>query len=351
LQAQSRVNVLKLTGATQILGNEPSVLDWELRSAATPFDSVNELFSEYGLGGIFTDGLTVEVVANAVMGFNGDASKISGETATIVVQLANTLDPAKASLGYREISPGKVVRGSLTGSQFQWKQTDDMQIGTFDLKVTKAAILHCYALYNKVAQTHWYIIDPTTSQNTQRVIFESFDTGLAILNEFLGRSRTKGRDARDLEAGVAWLFWMLGFSTVQLGSTARTQDFSDVVLITPQGHIAIVECTTGLLRADSKLSKLVARASTVRQRLDQSSHAHLKLLPVMVSTLTRQELQADLEDAEKLGVLVIAREELDQLVPRTAIGAKPDELFANAEQRVRQMQETLKAKAEPELHR
>jgi hypothetical protein len=351
LQAQSRVNVLKLTGATQILGNEPSVLDWELRSAATPFDSVNELFSEYGLGGIFTDGLTVEVVANAVMGFNGDASKISGETATIVVQLANTLDPAKASLGYREISPGKVVRGSLTGSQFQWKQTDDMQIGTFDLKVTKAAILHCYALYNKVAQTHWYIIDPTTSQNTQRVIFESFDTGLAILNEFLGRSRTKGRDARDLEAGVAWLFWMLGFSTVQLGSTARTQDFSDVVLITPQGHIAIVECTTGLLRADSKLSKLVARASTVRQRLDQSSHAHLKLLPVMVSTLTRQELQADLEDAEKLGVLVIAREELDQLVPRTAIGAKSDELFANAEQRVRQMQETLKAKAEPELHR
>jgi hypothetical protein len=169
----------------------------------------------------------------------------------------------------------------------------------------------------------------------------------------LVRSRTKGRDARDLEAAVAWLFWMLGFSTVQLGSTGRTQDFSDVVLITPQGHIAVVECTTGLLRADSKLPKLVARASTVRQRLDQSSHAHLKLLPVMVSTLTRQELQADLEDAERLGVLVIAREELDQMVVRTLAGANPDELFTTAEQRVRQMQESLKAKAssdaEPEL--
>ena len=353
LPAQSRVNVLKLTGAGQILRNEPSVLDWELRSAATPFNSVNQLLSEYGLGGIFTDALTVEVVATAVMGFNGDASKISGETATIVLQLANTLDMAKASVGYRVISQGKVVRGSLTGSQFLWKQTDDMQIGTFDLKVTKAAILHCYALYNKVAQTHWYITDPTTSQNSRRVIFRSFDTGLAILNEFLGRSHAKGRDARDFEVGVAWLFWMLGFGTLQLGSTARTQDFSDVVLITPQGHIAIVECTTGLLRADSKLQKLVARASTVRRRLDRSSHAHLKLLPIMISTLTRQELQADLEDAEKLGVLVMAREELDQLVPRTAIGANTDELFSNAEQRVRQMQEALKSKAgtdaEPEL--
>src|ERR1017187_10007144 len=101
LQAQSRVNVLKITGARQILRNEPSVLDWELRSAATPFDSMNELFSEYGLGGLFTDVITVEVLATALMGFNGDDSRISGETATIVVQLANTLDPAKASVGYR----------------------------------------------------------------------------------------------------------------------------------------------------------------------------------------------------------------------------------------------------------
>ena len=73
----------------------------------------------------------------------------------------------------------------------------------------------------------------------------------------------------------------------------------------------------------------------------------------MVSTLTRQELQADLEDAEKLGVLILAREELDQMVPRTAIGTNPEELFSTAEKRVRQMQETLKGttgnNAEPEL--
>ena len=94
---------------------------------------------------------------------------------------------------------------------------------------------------------------------------------------------------------------MLGFGTVQMGSTARTQDFADLILTTPQDQIAIVECTTGLLRADNKLPKLVARYATVRQRLDRSNNGHVKLLPIMVSTLPREELKADLEQAEKLG--------------------------------------------------
>lgn len=208
--------------------------------------------------------------------------------------------------------------------------------------------MHCYAMYQNVAQTHWFISDPTTSQNPRRVIFDSFDTGLAILKGFLGRSHTRGQDARDLEVGIAWLFWMLGFNPVQLGSTARTQDFADLIVMTPRGHAAIVECTTGLLRADNKLPKLLARHSAVRARLDQSNNRHIKLLPIMISTLTKAELQADLEQAEKLGVGVLTREDLDQLVDRTVITNNADELFSLAEKDI----EALKTKSvgsEPEL--
>jgi hypothetical protein len=345
LQSQSRVNVLRLAGDKQILSVGPSVLDWELRSSAVPHDTVQELFSEYGLGVLFTDAMTIEVIATSVMGFDGDNSKISGETAHIVIRLANTLDVQGASLGYREITRGRINRGVLKGPQFSWKQADGMQVGTFDLAVSKAAILHCYATYKEVAQTHWYITDPTTSQNPRREVVESFDSGLAIVKTFLSRPHSKGQDARDFEVAVSWIFWMLGFGTVQMGSTARTQDFADLILTTPQGQIAIVECTTGLLRADNKLPKLVGRYATVRQRLDQSNNGHVKLLPIMVSTLPRAELQADLEQAEKLGVLVLAKEELDQIVIRTAVGANnPDEVFSEAEKRVRTAQEALTAK-------
>jgi hypothetical protein len=74
---------------------------------------------------------------------------------------------------------------------------------------------------------------------------------------------------------------------------------------------------------------------------------------MMVSTLSRVELQADLEQAERLGVLVLAKEELDQIIIRTAVGANnPDEIFSEAERRVRTAQEALISKpatAEPEL--
>jgi len=110
LQSQSRVNVLKLTGDKQPLANGSSVLDWELRSSAVPFDSIQELLQEYGLGGLFADSITVEVVASAVMGFDGDESRVTGEKARIVIRLANTLDTNSASVGYRES-----IRGKLSG--------------------------------------------------------------------------------------------------------------------------------------------------------------------------------------------------------------------------------------------
>jgi hypothetical protein len=202
LQSQSRVNLLQIKGDHQILENGPSIVDWELRGAETPYDTIQELLSDYGLGGLFTDRVTLEVVASAVMGFDGDASTVDGETATIVIRLANTLNYGNAAVGYREIIPGNTNRGKIVGSQFSWKQTDSAQVGTYQLKVQRAAVVHCYAMYQNVAQTHWYVSDPTTSQNPRRVMFESFDTGVAILKEFLNRSHTSRQDARDLEIGV-----------------------------------------------------------------------------------------------------------------------------------------------------
>lgn len=247
---------------------------------------------------------------------------------------------------YRLFSQGKVIaREFIDGSRFDWTEGSDSLLGTFKVSVPSAAILHCYSIYNGVAQTHWYITDPSTSQNARRAIYESFDTGFTVLNEFLNRPNAKGRDARDLETAIAWLFWIHGFSAAHVGSTARTQDFADLILVTPQGHVAVVECTTGLLRADNKLPNLIARSATVRRRLDQSNNNHLRLLSVIVTTLTREEIKADLEQAERLGVLVLAKEEIDQLVTNTLITGNADATFAAAEIRVRDAQENLNLRA------
>jgi hypothetical protein len=89
-----------------------------------------------------------------------------------------------------------------------------------------------------------------------------------------------------MESVVAWLLWMLGFSVAHL-NTRRTRDAADLLVTSPAGHFAVVECTTGLLKAENKLSLLHERAEAVRRSLAVSNRSHLHLLPCNHPALLR----------------------------------------------------------------
>jgi hypothetical protein len=113
------------------------------------------------------------------------------------------------------------------------------------------------------------------------------------------------------------------------------REAADLIATTPLGHFAIVECTTGLLKAENKLSLLHDRVEAVRRGLADANNAHLHLLPVMVTSKTRTEVAPDIEAAERLGVLVMTREHLDQVInQRTLVFANADQMYLEAEQSV-----------------
>ena len=87
---------------------------------------------------------------------------------------------------------------------------------------------------------------------------------------------------------------MLGFSVIHFGGTPKTSDAPDLIAVTPQGHYAIIECTTGLLKAANKLPHLVERAEKTRQALIASGHGYLRVLPIIVTNKRRDEVKADL---------------------------------------------------------
>ena len=82
---------------------------------------------------------------------------------------------------------------------------------------------------------------------------------LENLRAIIANAQGRGEEARDMESVVAWLLWMLGFSVAHL-NTRRTRDAADLLVTSPAGHFAVVECTTGLLKAENKLSLLHERA-------------------------------------------------------------------------------------------
>lgn len=338
LQNGNRLDVLTLTGARRTEYVRQPQLDWEVKAAATPYDSIAELLLEYRLGALRGDGANLEVVAFNVAVVDL-SSIVSGTKANPAVLLADGLSPDKVTLGYRVFSQGRVVqRTSIAGAAMLWGQRETLQRGITEIDIPPAAVLHCIATYSGTAQHQAWLSDPATVQNPQRSVYEAFDDKLEVLRDFLAKSQGKGRDARDLEAGVSWLLWMLGFSVAHLGGTDKTQNAPDLIATTPRGNFAVIECTTGLLKAENKMALLVDRTEALKRRLEASGNRHLHVLPVMVTSKAREEVKADLEQAEKLGVVVLTRESLEEALKRTLVLPDADALFAEGEQAVQAAQ-------------
>src|SRR5262249_27073320 len=123
-------------------------------------------------------------------------------------------------------------------------------------------------------------------------------------------------------------------SVAQLGSTSRTTDAADLIATTPSGHFGVIECTTGLLKAENKLAMLHQRAQAVRARLAASNSSFARVLPIIVTSRTVNEVTPDIEFAERLGILVMTRETLDQAIARTLTQPNPDQIYTEAEQAV-----------------
>lgn len=341
LSTGNRLSVLLISGVQRHSLIKQMDIDWELKAAPEPFESLNELLNEFSLGSYRGDFANIEVVAFSVVAVDL-GSKVAGEDAKPAIFLSKAADQNKSSLGYRVLLHGQVLdRQSICGEQMEWEDAGHFIRGVGSVKIPSGAALQCFASYSGVAQHQGWIADLSLAQNPRRASFEEFDERLTVLHDFLFEEQKSRKDARDFEVGVAWLLWMLGFSAVHSGATSRTSDAADILASTPKGHIAIVECTTGHLKAGTKLSKLVERAQTLRKRLDASGNHHIRLLPVIVTALSKEEVKADLDQAQKLGIVVVGSESLRDAISRTIVVQDADQLFSQAEESLRPSQEQL----------
>src|SRR5262249_30091499 len=154
-----------------------------------------------------------------------------------------------AQLGYRIYAPpAQPVRDVISGDTMQWTDDGERQFGRISLTVPAAAVLNCVATYKGLAQAHYWITDPANSHNPRRAAYEAFEPKLEGPRAAFDNASQRGQDARQLEPAFAMLLWLLGFNVVHLG-LPRVRDAADILATTPAGNFAVVECTTGLLKA------------------------------------------------------------------------------------------------------
>ncbi|HGO6133889.1 TPA: hypothetical protein ACK3RT_004007 [Burkholderia cepacia] len=332
ISSGNRLGVLTISGGRRdMLVSQPQT-DWILKAAELPFDSLNELGVEYGLGTVPNTHTNFEIIAQSAVEV-WMQSNVKDGRADLGLWLASKLDRPKVRLGYRVVDKMTVVkRGAVGGNALKWAKRSGDTVGLLHLDVPVGAIVQCFASYAGHAHHQRWLADPQTYQNARAAVLSSVDqTGQLLRAYALPELPPKGKAADDFESAIAWILWGLGFSPVSFGMNAKTRDSFDILAASPRGDFLVVECTLGLLRAESKLSKLSARETSLRKTLSASGLQHVRVLPVIVTAMTREAVKVDLGAATEAGILVLTRENIEAVFNNESLRfANADQLFEQA---------------------
>jgi hypothetical protein len=332
LANRKRTTVLTINAGLAPQGQRREEFDWELRSALIPYDGLQDLAGALGLNAAQLD--RAFFVVSAIHAAELDlSSTVAGTVARPGCFVAHGLDPEDVMLKYRVVQQNKTIeRATIAGIDMKWESREKAAYGVAEIAIPAGAVVQCFVGVNGHTHDHGWIVDPATFPNPMRTIFETYDQSLSTLSSTLfDKDRKGGGNTRDVEAAVGWLLWLLGFSTAHLGATKNLQDGPDLLATTPSKNVVVIECTTGMLKSD-KLARLAERRTTLRKRLDGSGHTFARIVTAIVTTLTRDEVEADLDQAERMSILVVTREDLEQGLARTLTTQDPEKSFREAEE-------------------
>lgn len=289
----------------------PQYLNWEMKSADVPFDSLDELLAHCGLPALdsMAGDTRLEMVAKTPGQIDG-RSTITDSKGAIESRVAKTLDVRKLKMGVRAFAKNRdIIRASIKGSQFEWREERDYMVGKCEVQAGDAPVLEAYLSYDGVPLDQSSVSDPTKHLNPRFAIHRLFDPGNDRLPWMLLDAQKD--KAQVFEGAVSTLLTLIGFSVTNYGRFPKLQEGPDIIAITPSGGVAIVECTIGLLSQNDKLSKLVQRTQSIREKLASAGYSDMEIQPVSMTLLSRGEVAANLEDAGANGIAVVCKENLE----------------------------------------
>lgn len=330
---QARLDTAQIMGEQFAPLIRQPMLDWALRGAAPPYDGLGDLIIDFGLPQI-APAISVHLIAHCATMIEA-SSRVEGGKATLILALASGLDSTLAAAGLLVWNQRVLDRRHIPSAEFSWRQEAGRQVGEVTIDVPVGAALHCFAGYAGIAHHRYWIADPSMSQNARRATFEGVGLGLKTISDVIADARADRGTARRFEGAVASLLWLLGFSPAHLGDTPSMQDAPDILVATPSGHVALVECTTGMVKQD-KLLNLRARANAVRQRLDASNLRALRVLPVLACARPEADVEPERAAAAAMGICILDGDDLFGLLDRTALVPDAERYFAEAEEAISQ---------------
>jgi len=312
-----------------------ALLDEKLRLADPPFDGLSDLCSWLGLSDARTNaqssGIKVRIGPPADISFEGTSVQNNYLKATILSH-AN-FDHSKLDLAVREFPGNGIATRRRVAHLVKWsKPRKGGKIGTLNLRLVNANSALLMLLVGERSVRRRWFDDMEKAIHSRYIATQLFDKDLKQLK----LSLTESSDSVRFEQGIASILFLMGFSSaIQVETQAP-----DLLVTTPNGRLAIIECTTKISDFQSKLGKLVDRKNALISKLESTGH-NTQIAAFLVCGVPRTQIAFDEKALVKHQVTLLTRDELSQAIDQLRTPTSPDEMFDRAVARLSMNQRLL----------
>lgn len=303
----------------------------ELKVHESPYHDLNELLGRVGLSHLMQSSgdPTIEVVAAQVTHVV-EPPVFDDRGCSVFLVAPAQIEISTIRLGFRVI--GESIQRGLSTIE---KDHDLPQEGAIKLTARvasdDAAYVQLFVSVNGDLMHQLWSANPKKSLNLIAAAYRHIDSELAILKKLLFEP---GNKSRDFELGITYLLELLGFHALHFGGFKQLENTVDLIAITPQRKILLVECSTDIESAQGKLGKLVNRASKIQEWLDSVSIKPESMQCAFVTTKAKHELVGDIGYAADHKIAMIYREDIMTVVEGINGPQNPEDVFMRIVQMV-----------------
>ncbi len=311
-----------------------ATIDNTLRASQPPFDGLADVTSWLGLSApdasVTPPSIGIRVGPPVDLIF--DRCALVDDRLHLTLHAHPKFDVANVGLALRSVPGNGLDARKQVSSEIRWSRVrNGRREGTAQIDLVHADnVLSILMIGSSTVRRQWFL-DPTKARNNRLLAIQHFDKDLRMVRNAVLESS----DSSKFEQGVAALLFLLGFNPcVQLET-----DSPDLIVTTPGGRLAIVECTTRIADFASKVGKLVDRRGALSKSLVASGHPAL-VSAVLVCRLPRDQIAAYANEVRAHNAILVTREDLAAGFDRVRFPSDPDRILEEVHARITAIVET-----------
>ncbi|WP_175052393.1 hypothetical protein [Paraburkholderia sediminicola] len=316
-------NICVVGDANGDVARDLQSVDNELRLAEIPFDGISDLAGWFGITlpiEYGTPSITVRIAAPADLRIA--ETILEQDKLSLVIHTHPAFDTSQLRLALRAV-PGDGLSARMQVAQrIEWASLEGRLEGTAVIPIKDADQVLTMLMVGKNPVRRQWFADKTKARNQRLMAYRLYDKDLSQLRKAV----LKEDDSSRFEKAVAGMLFLRGFTPVELLET----DGPDLIVATPLGRLAIIECTLRSADIAKKIGKLVDRRAKLEKALEESKHLPT-VIAVLVCRQDANELAAEAKSAEENRVLLVTGENLrHQLDVEPRAPVDPDSLYEQA---------------------